>query len=599
MPLARSTARAGAAAVVFGLSLAGPQALGVAAADSSTTDSSTAASPSSASRDRPTGGSAASRKPTRRVSRNPAAVASPAATRPSAAARTAASVSPGHLRTKNTKTRLDQANRTNSDPGPAVGNFVGPEVSASTPQIATPASEAPAAAVVTADATTQTATVAEAPLASLPAPDRLVRSAAVASATGLATGGPAAAAANLMASLLGSFQSIFSGFGLSIRRNFFNEAPTVNPVQLTGQSDGPITGTIGAVDPEQDPISYSLTQAPQFGTVVIAGDGTYTYTPGANFNGIDSFNVAASDGGRHLNLLDWGRPDSTEAYIQVAQNSGGPTLTFSFIYGSGSQYWSSEARNALQTAATTLSSYIVVSTPVTLTYDVTGSKSVFSSTLASAGSDLVSDGSGFFNTVVQQKILTGVDPNGSAADGQIDWNFGQPWAFGNSVGANQYDFISTATHELVHTLGFLSNVDRPGSNTGRNWITFDSFLVTADGSSPIGSDFKWNSAFNSSLTSGLYFAGPNAVAVYGGPVPLYTPSPWESGSSISHLSDYAFYGNNDQLMNAKVSLGPSLRTLSTLELAILKDLGYTVNSQAVYVLFLGIGLLRRRRPSNR
>ena len=68
---------------------------------------------------------------------------------------------------------------------------------------------------------------------------------------------------------------------------------------------------------------------------------------------------------------------------------------------------------------------------------------------------------------------------------------------------------------------------------------------------------------------------------------------------MSHLSDSSFYGNNDKLMNAQVSLGPSLRTLSTLELAVLKDLGYTVNSQAVYVLLLGIGLLRRRKAESR
>ncbi|MCB0933241.1 MAG: cadherin-like domain-containing protein [Mycobacterium sp.] len=592
MPSAKSTARAGAAAFALGLSLAGPQALGVALADTTDASSSVTSSSSPASRER----SAAVRKPVRRATRS-AAAAGPAAstgeTRRPAASRTAASVPPGHLRTPNTKTRPAPAARGTSR------RVIDTQTSAADPQTAAPADEAPVAD--TSDSTTQTAAAAS--VASLSTADtEIARPAAVASVAGLLTAGPpansAAAAGNAMASLLG-FQSIFSGFGLFIRRNFFNQAPTVNPVQLTGQSGGLITGSVGAVDPEQEQVSYSLTQAPKYGSVVIASDGTFTYTPGANFTGIDSFNVAASDGGRHLNLFNLRRPASTEAFIQVTQGSGQAMVTFNFIYGSGSQFWSSEARNALQTAANTLSSYIVVSTPVTLTYDVTGNKSLFSSTLATAGSDLVSDGSGFFNTVVQQKVLTGVDPNGSSADGQIDWNFGQPWAFGSSVGNNQYDFTSTALHELVHTLGFLSNIDAPGSNNGRNWTTFDSFVVTANGSDPIRNDFSWNTAFNSYLTSGMYFAGPNAVAVYGGPVPLYTPSPWQSGSSMSHLSDSSFYGNNDKLMNAQVSLGPSLRTLSTLELAVLKDLGYTVNSQAVYVLLLGIGLLRRRKAESR
>ena len=51
-------------------------------------------------------------------------------------------------------------------------------------------------------------------------------------------------------------------------------------MQLTGQSGGLITGSVGAVDPEQEQVSYSLTQAPKYGSVVIASDGTFTYTPG-------------------------------------------------------------------------------------------------------------------------------------------------------------------------------------------------------------------------------------------------------------------------------------------------------------------------------
>ena len=400
--------------------------------------------------------------------------------------------------------------------------------------------------------------------------------------------------------LLAPIQAFIEGIALLVRRTFFNQAPIVAPVQTTGQLVGPITGTVGATDPEGDPLTYAVTVEPRYGSVEVSADGDYVYTPGADFTGLDSFNVAVTDTGFHLNLFDLLRPASTEAFLQVAQNATLPTLTFSFVYGSGSQYWSAAARGALQDSAMMLAMYLAVDSPTTIVYQVTGENSPSSSTLASAGSDLVSPGAGFFPTVVQQKIQTGVDANGSTADGDITFNFGNPWAFGATVGRTQYDFTSTAMHELLHTFGFLSYTEDPGGNNGRSWTAFDQFLVTADGSRVINNNYRWNSAYTTNLTGGgggLYFGGPNAVAAYGGPVPLYTPRPWEWGSSVSHLDDDTFTGADTMLMNAVADTGLGIRTLSPIELAILKDLGYTVfdagSLQAM--ILIGFGFLRRRR----
>ena len=412
----------------------------------------------------------------------------------------------------------------------------------------------------------------------------------------------ASAVTDIFSGILGSIQGFFEGALLLVRRAFFNQAPTVDPVQLTGQSEGPITGTIGAVDPEGEGISYSVVQAPLYGTLNIASDGMYTYTPGDGFNGVDAFTVAAADEGAfHFNLLNLFRGPSTQAVVSVTQGESGPRVNFNFIYGTGSQYWSQSARSALQTTAILLSSYFVVDAPITVTYAVPGEYSPLASTLATAGSDLVSTDPGFYQTVVQNKILNGVDSNGAAADGVITWNFGNAWAFGNSVSNSQYDFQSTAMHELLHTFGFLSNVDSAGSNGGDNWTQFDSFVVTSNGTQAIGNDFKWKTAFNPNLTGnngGLYFGGPNAVAAYGGLVPLYTPNPWQSGSSMSHLDDSTFTGNNAQLMNAVSDTGLGVRTLSDVELGILEDLGYTVAPHSVSAfLFFGLLLIRRRKVS--
>jgi hypothetical protein len=451
-------------------------------------------------------------------------------------------------------------------------------------EAATPASAAvPAVAVTEAPSP---AAIATAP-ASAPA-------GAVASVTASAASATGASTASLIDKLLAPISRLFGeGTALLVRRSLFNQAPVTTPVQLTGQSEGPITGTVGATDPEGDPLSYQITTSPLHGSAVVNPDGSYTYTPGGSFVGTDSFVVAVTDGGSHFNLLDLRRPASTSANIAVAQGSDGALLRFQFNYGSGSQYWSSAARSALESAATRLGSYIVVTSPVTVTFDVTGAKSPFSSTLASAGSDFVSGNAGFLQTVVQNKILTGNDANGSAADGTIDWNFGPSWAFGNTVLNNQYDFQSIAMHEMLHTFGFLSNVDKAGSNTGTTWTVFDSYVVDAAGNHPINAgSYTWNTAYNSNLTGGnggLYFGGPDAVATNGGLVALYTPNPWEAGSSMSHL-------RANYLMKAVVSMGGGIRDVSPVELAVLSDIGYTVTGSGTPVLlFFGFLTLRLRR----
>ena len=155
-------------------------------------------------------------------------------------------------------------------------------------------------------------------------------------------------------------------------------------------------------------------------------------------------------------------------------------------------------------------------------------------------------------------------------------------------------------HEFLHAYGFLAYVDEAGYNTGTGWTVFDSFITTRSGTKVVNpSTFRFGTAYNTNLTGGgggLFFSGPNAVAAHGGPVPLYTPNPWEPGSSVSHLDDDTFIGSKSQLMNAMTDTGLGIRTLSAVELGVLKDIGYTVKSpSAAGGLLIGVIFLRRRR----
>lgn len=360
-----------------------------------------------------------------------------------------------------------------------------------------------------------------------------------------------------------------------VRRTLLNQAPVVTRMQYSGSASGPIAGRVAAVDPEGDDIVYRLVRGPETGIVVINADGTYTYTPGDDFDGVAEFEIAAHDLGLHVNLLDLFRPWAGQADVLVNQGA----IRFDFNYGEGAQFWTEERRAALNASAAYMARYFLVRVPVTLQYDVTGFDDFDTDLLAQAYSENASYEDGFFPTAVQYKILTGEDANGDEADGGIDWNFAYNWALGDTVGADQFDFRTVMMHELMHSLGFSSRLRPPGENPGQSWTTFASLIVTSDGRPVFGSDFSWDTGFDANLVGGdggLYLGGAAAVAAYGRYVPLYTPDPWSSGSSGSHLDDDTFSGVYKLLMTAHVNAGPGVRVLSPIELGILEDMGYSV-----------------------
>lgn len=370
----------------------------------------------------------------------------------------------------------------------------------------------------------------------------------------------------------GNLKALLEGALWTVRRGFFNLAPSAAPIQVTGILDGPITGTLGVIDPEGDPIYYVITRGPSEGSVVLNADGTYTYTPGENFDGVDTFEVFAMDLGIHVNLLDPLRPLGVGVPGLINQNA----ITYQFVYTTGAELWTPEYRAALEEAARQLTGYLRVQKPVVLTLEVSGINDAGAGYLAYATSDLVGDGH-FRRTAVQHEILTGTDANGDTADGAIVWNFAYNWGAGDVIGANQYDLESTAMHELVHAMGFLSYLGEPGDNNYTAWPVFSSLIVTSTRKRTINSVGRWDTQYDPNLlghNGGLYLGGTHAVDAYGGPVPLYTPDPWEEGSSTNHLDDNVFTGPNAQLMNAKAGKGPGIRTLSDIEVGILRDLGY-------------------------
>jgi hypothetical protein len=174
---------------------------------------------------------------------------------------------------------------------------------------------------------------------------------------------------------------------------------------------------------------------------------------------------------------------------------------------------------------------------------------------------------------------TGIDPNGAAADIDLvfnpDYLRQQVWfdptgaARAGDLPADKLDFISIATHEIVHALGFQGYraIDGAGygqftANTESSYDAYTAFGAGGDAAT-------------------LYFTGAHAEAVYGGPVPLTSVGPsdpltsqnfYHVGNPVGHPGS----GLTPDLMNGMVFQYGQRYLPSALDLAILADLGWNL-----------------------
>lgn len=73
-------------------------------------------------------------------------------------------------------------------------------------------------------------------------------------------------------------------------------APVADDLTVNTNEDTSVNGTVTATDVDLEPLTFSLAAAPSIGGVVVNGDGTFTYTPDADANGVDTFTVDVTDG---------------------------------------------------------------------------------------------------------------------------------------------------------------------------------------------------------------------------------------------------------------------------------------------------------------
>lgn len=136
-----------------------------------------------------------------------------------------------------------------------------------------------------------------------------------------------------------------------------NEAPEFadDSQAVSTDEDTAVTVTATATDADGDTLTYTAADG-DHGTVTVNDDGTFTYTPDADFNGTDSFVITASDG-----------DDTATQTVNVTINPVNDAPTFEEATHTATVAENSDVATAVYTAEAT-----DADTGDTLTYSLSG-----------------------------------------------------------------------------------------------------------------------------------------------------------------------------------------------------------------------------------
>jgi hypothetical protein len=182
------------------------------------------------------------------------------------------------------------------------------------------------------------------------------------------------------------------------------------------------------------------------------------------------------------------------------------------------------------------------------------------------------------NARAGQDLSSKSDITAEFASGRSDWYFGTD----GNVPGGKLDFTSVVLHEIGHGLGMTGGTYYQGGQGawGAGTSTPDAYDRIAQSSSgtPLTSYASPSTSLGSVMTSdGVRWGGAQGIAANGGTKPyLYSPYPYEEGSSIYHLDEDTYAtATPNALMTPYLDDGEALHDPGDIVLGMLRDEGWT------------------------
>lgn len=108
-----------------------------------------------------------------------------------------------------------------------------------------------------------------------------------------------------------------------------NGAPVAENLELTTYRGVAVSGRLSAIDPEGDPLAYTVTTEPRKGRINMTVDGRFVYTPLEGKKGKDYFGFKACDSAGNY---------SQEATVIIKIEKQATTVSYADIKGRGVEY---------------------------------------------------------------------------------------------------------------------------------------------------------------------------------------------------------------------------------------------------------------------
>ncbi len=176
----------------------------------------------------------------------------------------------------------------------------------------------------------------------------------------------------------------------------------------------------------------------------------------------------------------------------------------------------------------------------------------------------------------------------------ISFNSTSPWYYGTDgrPGAGQFDMAGTAVHEVIHGLGLFDSFTANQSATqwgvgaGNLQTVYDAFMRNAAVAQFTGPGTANPAPLGTTTSGGVTWAGtkgrhanghPDANGVLNPNPSLFSPNPFQQGSSLAHLDEATYWGAWEMMTPTAPAAGePMPHYLSPVVQGMLMDIGYTI-----------------------